>query len=240
MERWRCTELEVIGPQGYRSHDPHFIAWLRRFHARELKCQGGRLGVRRLDAALFKITVQALDLNGSGAAKREPFEEKPPMRILDYVPRALSMAALVLIAAAAVVVGTKQGAMAGEADPWLPTQLITPEDLVKQISDRNKPLVICVAFKVLYDVAHVPGALYFGPGRDQRGLDALKQWAQSQPKDRRIAIYCGCCPWSHCPNVRPAFALLKDMGFTRLQLVKIENNFGSDWRDKGFPVESAQ
>jgi hypothetical protein len=34
-----------------------------------------------------------------------------------------------------------------------------------------------------------------------------------------VVIYCGCCPLDKCPNVRPAFTLLKTMGFTNLHVL---------------------
>lgn len=148
--------------------------------------------------------------------------------------------ALAVLLAAGVIVTVTQPNLATGSDPWTPAELITPETLVKELSGPKKPTVICVAFKVLYDIGHVPGALFLGPGRDPQGLEALKQWAASQPRSKPIVIYCGCCPWSHCPNVRPAFALLKEMGFSRLQLVEIENDFGRGWRDKGYPLEKSK
>ena len=52
-----------------------------------------------------------------------------------------------------------------------------------------------------------------------------------------IVLYCGCCPWNRCPNVAPAFKLLRDLGFTSVKVLYMANNLGSDWVDKGYPVE---
>jgi len=49
-------------------------------------------------------------------------------------------------------------------------------------------------------------------------------------------IYCGCCPWSHCPNVKSADDALRAMGFIHVKVLYISNNFGADWVDKGYPV----
>ena len=149
-------------------------------------------------------------------------------------------AAIAVLLAAGVIATVTERNLATGSDPWTPAELITPETLFKELSGPKKPTVVCVAFKILYNTGHVPGSLFFGPGRDQEGLEALKQWAASQPRNKPIVIYCGCCPWSHCPNVRPAFSLLKEMGFSQLQLVEIENDFGRDWRDKGYPVEKSK
>jgi thiosulfate/3-mercaptopyruvate sulfurtransferase len=44
-------------------------------------------------------------------------------------------------------------------------------------------------------------------------------------------------PFGYCPNIRPAFVALHGMGFTRLRVLVMPNNFSSDWVDKGYPVE---
>jgi len=49
-------------------------------------------------------------------------------------------------------------------------------------------------------------------------------------------IYCGCCPWNHCPNMWPAYNLLHQMGFTHLKALYLPDNFGTDWVNKGYPV----
>lgn len=43
---------------------------------------------------------------------------------------------------------------------------------------------------------------------------------------------------AECPNVRPAFTALRDMGFTHLRVLMLPNNFAADWVDKHYPVES--
>jgi len=51
-----------------------------------------------------------------------------------------------------------------------------------------------------------------------------------------VVLYCGCCPWGKCPNIDPAYKLMKSLGFTRLKVLHIADNFGTDWVDKGYPV----
>jgi hypothetical protein len=53
---------------------------------------------------------------------------------------------------------------------------------------------------------------------------------------RPAVVYCGCCPYEHCPNVRPAVAVLKEMKFTNFKLLNLEKNIKTDWLDKGFPA----
>jgi len=50
-------------------------------------------------------------------------------------------------------------------------------------------------------------------------------------------IYCGCCPFDHCPNIRPAYTALNAMGFKKLRVLVLPTNFATDWVDKGFPMQ---
>lgn len=64
----------------------------------------------------------------------------------------------------------------------------------------------------------------------------LEKWAKSLSRARDIVIYCGCCPFEHCPNVRPAFEALRKMGFTRIRVLLLPSDFAQDWVGAGDPV----
>jgi len=118
------------------------------------------------------------------------------------------------------------------------SQLINPEDLVKILksSTAEKPLLIQVGSHVLYQEAHIPGSEYIGPGSSENGVQQLRKRVGSLPRGKFIVLYCGCCPWSHCPNVKPADDALLAMGFGNVKVLYIAGNFGTDWVDKGFPI----
>jgi hypothetical protein len=119
-------------------------------------------------------------------------------------------------------------------DPWTSRDLVQPKDVA---GDIRTPLLIHVGFPVLYRAAHITGSQYAGPGSKAEGIEALKKAVAGQPKDREIVLYCGCCPWEKCPNMRPAFAALHEMGFTRLKAMVVPENLKADWIDKGYPTE---
>jgi len=149
------------------------------------------------------------------------------------------LVAICLAGAARFAVGAAADA---QADPWTAAQTVQPADLAKEISEAEgagKPTVVCVAPRVLYEGGHIPGALFQGPGSTARGIDDLKKWAQSVPRSENIVIYCGCCPLDHCPNLRPAFVTLKDMGFTHLRALLIPTNFYTDWVKPGYAYEKS-
>jgi thiosulfate/3-mercaptopyruvate sulfurtransferase len=125
------------------------------------------------------------------------------------------------------------------ADPWTPAQLMSAEAFNKHINESTgaKPLVIYVGFRVLYTSGHIPGAVYYGAASDPDGLAELTKRVEELPRRKEIILYCGCCPWNECPNIRPAFHALKQMGFTRIKAVNMPTNLATDWVGKGYPLE---
>ena len=122
------------------------------------------------------------------------------------------------------------------------SQLMQPSELnrILQAGGAGKPLVLQVGSHLMYSQAHIPGSIYAGPGAEQDGLQLLKSKVASLPKNKLIVIYCGCCPWSHCPNIGPAYKQLQDLGFTNVKALYIASNFGDDWVSKGYRVDHGQ
>jgi len=118
------------------------------------------------------------------------------------------------------------------------SRLVNPGELVKILQSANgeKPLMIQVGSHVLYSQAHIPGSEYIGPASSDNGLQSLRKRVESLPRNKFIVLYCGCCPWSHCPNIQPADDALHAMGFSNVKVLYIANNFGADWVEKGYPV----
>ena len=115
---------------------------------------------------------------------------------------------------------------------------IQPAELAAVLTGKaTKPALFHVGFGVLYRNRHIPGSIYAGPGNKPEGLELLKQEAGKLPRDREIVLYCGCCPWDHCPNIRPASELLRGMGFTRVKVLYVPTNMKVDWYDHGYPSE---
>jgi rhodanese-related sulfurtransferase len=120
------------------------------------------------------------------------------------------------------------------AEPWTGKDLIQPDQAVKELKSA---LVIHVGFPVLYRSAHIAGTQFAGPGSKAEGIADLKKAVAGQPHDREIILYCGCCPFDKCPNIRPAFAALHEMGFTHVKAMMVETNLKTDWIDKGYPTD---
>jgi hypothetical protein len=126
------------------------------------------------------------------------------------------------------------GAVLCGTEPWTSNDLVQPEQVAK---DLKTPLLIHVGFPVLYRSVHIAGSVFAGPGSKDEGIADLKKAVAGQPRTREIVLYCGCCPFDKCPNIRPAFAALHEMGFTRVKAMVLPTNLKTDWIDKGFPTD---
>lgn len=134
-------------------------------------------------------------------------------------------------------VSSSRAAQSPKPDPWTTAQTIEPAALAKELSTNSKPTVVCVAPHFLYEGGHIPGASFHGPASTPQGLDDLKKWASTIPKSTNLVLYCGCCPLTRCPNLRPAFETLRAMGFSHLRVLLLHTNFYTDWASKGYPTD---
>lgn len=131
-------------------------------------------------------------------------------------------------------------AAAAPEEPAIPTgQLLQPADLAAllQAPGGDKPLVLQVGSAALFAQGHIPASQYAGPAGKDAGLQALRDHVKGLGHDRFIVIYCGCCPWNKCPNIRRAFRELASLGFTNVKALYVAGDFGTDWVAKGYPVE---
>jgi thiosulfate/3-mercaptopyruvate sulfurtransferase len=128
------------------------------------------------------------------------------------------------------------------ADGIRSADLLEPAALAKTIAlpAAKRPLLVHVGFEVLYRGGHIPGSVYAGPGSRPAGLAALKRALGPVPRDRAVVLYCGCCPWAHCPNVAPAFRAAKKLGFRDVRVLRIADDMQKDWVDKGYPVAAGK
>ena len=148
--------------------------------------------------------------------------------------RFLSIAISLTAPVAFVVIAAVSFSFTGSrgVEPWKPEQLLAPADLAKTLQDprAKQPIVFCIG-----PGAIIRGSIDIGPAKDSNKLAAFRKQLDKLPRDADIVIYCGCCPFVHCPNVRPAFALLTEMNFTHPRLLNLEHNIKTDWIDKNYP-----
>ena len=111
-------------------------------------------------------------------------------------------------------------------------QIIQPAELANSLSSgKQLPLIFSVGPGAL-----IPHSINIGMVKDKENLDKLKKELSKVPKRTKIVVYCGCCPYEHCPNVRPAIQALQEMNFTNYKLLNLPHNIKTDWIDKGYPT----
>ena len=124
-----------------------------------------------------------------------------------------------------------------DAEPGAAQALVKPADLAATLQGTGeKPVLLHVGFRVLYKAGAIPGSRYVGAASTPEGLAALKAAVAGEPKTRAIVVYCGCCPWDHCPNMRPAYQALLDLGYTNVRALYTPHNLDTDWAGPGYPL----
>lgn len=135
-----------------------------------------------------------------------------------------------LILAAVACASTVQS-----GEPWTEKQLMNPADLAKMLNDpaAELPLIYSIG-----PSGGIKNSIEIGPGKDKENIEKLRAELSKLPKDKNIVLYCGCCPFDPCPNIRPAFSLLNEMKFTNHKLLNLSQNLKTDWIDKGYPMSN--
>jgi hypothetical protein len=112
--------------------------------------------------------------------------------------------------------------------------LIEPSELAATIkSNKEAPIIFSIG-----PGAIVPNSKDIGMIKEEENMKKFREQLSGLPKDTQIVVYCGCCPYEHCPNVRPAIELLKDMKFTNYKLLDLPHNIKIDWINKGYPTQN--
>lgn len=143
-----------------------------------------------------------------------------------------------VILAACALLAVSSGLLLASSDPWTKEQTVQPADLAKELEQSKMlPTAIFVGFKRLYTAGHIKGAQYHGTAGNEEGLKEFTAWATALPRTTNLVIYCGCCPMERCPNIRPAFKALQDLGFKKLRVLLLPNDFATDWAEKNLPYD---
>ncbi len=119
-----------------------------------------------------------------------------------------------------------------EKYPWTAKELLEPSALAATLKDGSKkPVILNIGV-----VEDIPGARHIGAASKAENITKLKEAVAKISKNGEVIIYCGCCPFTRCPNAQPAFTTLKKMGFTNVKLLNLSTNLKTDWIAKGYPV----
>jgi len=128
-----------------------------------------------------------------------------------------------------------QLAAAQKPVPWNQNQLMPPATLAQEMTRLRQQLGEIVILSVGPD-AMIQGSVDMGQAHEKDNLEKLRSYLEGLDRSKEIVVYCGCCPFDKCPNIRPAFNLLTEMGFKNAKVLDLPTNIKTNWLDKGYPV----
>lgn len=121
--------------------------------------------------------------------------------------------------------------------PWSAQDLVEPATLASRLNshEHNLPAILNIGA-----VEDIKGAYHIGPVNKPENLSRLQSYARSLATSTPVIIYCGCCPFARCPNIRPAYLQLKKLGFTRVMVLNLPVNLKTNWIAKNYPLASGK
>ena len=132
-----------------------------------------------------------------------------------------------------IILSCNQNQNSKTLEPWGISQLLEPKLLSYKIeSGKDIPKIISIGPGVV-----IKNSIGIGECRYNENIEKLKSLVSGYKKDDKIVLYCGCCPFKNCPNIRPAFTLMNKLGFKNHKLLNIKNNIKADWIDMGYQTE---
>lgn len=120
-----------------------------------------------------------------------------------------------------------------KTEPWNTSQLMEPAELAWMITNSSQGLPVIIN---IGPAATIKGSVNIGSASEKVNIDKLRNFLKKQKKTREIVVYCGCCPFDRCPNIRPAFEVLNKMGFKNQKVLSLKNNIKTNWIDMKYPV----
>lgn len=117
--------------------------------------------------------------------------------------------------------------------PWDKSALLEPSVLAGQIKAGSGDIPVIFNIGAVEDIK---GAKHIGPVKNAENMETFKKALVGLPKSTALVIYCGCCPFTKCPNIRPAFIELKKSGFTNIKVLDLSTNLKTNWIAHGYPL----
>ncbi|MGZ3872268.1 MAG: rhodanese-like domain-containing protein [Mucilaginibacter sp.] len=125
----------------------------------------------------------------------------------------------------------------GVTMPWTEDQLLAPAALAADLKDKDlkSPLIFNIGA-----VEDIKGVRHIGAVNTTGNLESFKHAIAGLSKTTEVVIYCGCCPFAKCPNIRPAFNELKKEGFTNIKVLDLPVNLKTNWIAYGYPLKGSK
>lgn len=121
-----------------------------------------------------------------------------------------------------------------QAPTWKKEQLMPTKELADKINAnaKDKPLIFNVG-----PMDNIKGAVAVGAATNITFADKMKGNLAMENKTRAVVVYCGCCSYQSCPNIKPAYDILIAQGFKNTKVLELPEGLKPDWVAKDYPME---
>lgn len=121
-----------------------------------------------------------------------------------------------------------------QAPVWKKEQLMATKELAEKINTnaKDKPLIFNVG-----PMDNIKGAVALGAATNVTFYGKLRDALTMENKTKAVVVYCGCCSYSSCPNIKPAYDALIAQGFKNAKVLELPEGIKPDWVAKGYPME---
>ena len=133
-----------------------------------------------------------------------------------------------------LLIGTGLLSSYAQAPVWKKEQLMTTADLSTKINTnaKDKPLIFNVG-----PMENIKGAIAVGAATNATFGNKISGYLTMESKTKPVVVYCGCCSYSSCPNIKPAYDYLLAQGFKNTKVLELPEGIKPDWVAKGYPTE---
>jgi len=117
---------------------------------------------------------------------------------------------------------------------WKKEQLMSTTELANKIklNAKDKPLIFNVG-----PMENIKDAIAVGAATNLTFASKMQSTLAIENKTKAIVVYCGCCSYASCPNIKPAYDILIAQGFKNTKVLELPEGIKPDWVAKGFPME---
>lgn len=118
-------------------------------------------------------------------------------------------------------------------EPWKKEQLMPTKDLADRInSKKDVPVVLNIG-----PMENIKNAIAIGSMNSIFAKDKIQSALANFDKNKEVVVYCGCCSYGSCPNIRPAYEKVQELGYKKVKVLEIPEGIKPDWVAKGYPME---
>lgn len=121
-----------------------------------------------------------------------------------------------------------------QAPVWKKEQIMPTKELADKIitNAKDKPMILNVG-----PMENIKTAVVVGRATSVTGIEKIKSTVMWEAKTKAIVVYCGCCSYASCPNLKPAYDALIAQGFKNAKILELPVGIKEDWVAKGYPME---